>query len=158
LFRQATKYDAQKYVFICCKINPSVLINAQRFVSVPRQIARFSSPIAREACHEFVSRIGTQGDYRAVYFIEVADRRNEERTGREVCVPKCKFGATIQYRLRDQRTTWIRVRAQVCRACKSANVGNILSPSRRLYFIQFLYIYISADLRAEIRKKRSDMI
>jgi len=109
-------------------------------VSVPRQIARFSSPIAREACHEFVSRIGTQGDYRAVYFIEVAGRRNEERTGREV--PKCKFGATIQYRLRDQRTTWIRVRAQVCGACKSANVGNILSPSSTILYPVLIYIYI----------------
>lgn len=91
-----------KYAEICicsrCKINPSVLINARRFVSVPRQIARFSSPIAREACHEFMSGIGTQGDYRAVYFIEVAGGRKEER-GQEACVPKCKFGGYTVYEI-----------------------------------------------------------
>jgi len=113
-------------------------------VSVPRQIARFSSPIARESCHEFVSGIGMQGDYWAVYFIELAGER-KEGTGQETCVPKCKFGTTIQYRLRDQRTTWIRVRAQVCRACKSANVENIHPPLSTIFYL----IYP----RVEIRKR-----
>ena len=117
-------------------------------MSVPRQIARFSSLIARESCHEFVSGIGTQGDYRAVYFIELAGGR-KEGTGQETCVPKCKFGTTIQYRLRDQRTTWIRVRAQVCRACKNANVENIRPPLSTIFYL------IYANLRVEIRKNRN---
>lgn len=136
-------YNTQKYAFVRCKINPSALINARRFVSVPQQIARFSSPIAREACHEFVSGIGTQGDYRAVYFIEVAGGRKEGTGTQGACIPKCKFGMTIQYRLRDQRTTRIRVRAQVYGACKSANVENILPPPSALsYPVLIYYMYV----------------
>lgn len=126
-------------------------------MSVPRQIARFSSPIAREACHEFVSGIGTQGDYRAVYFIEVVGGR-KRRLGmrrQDACVPKCKFGVAIRYRLRDQRTTWIRVSAQVCvQKCERRKYSSL--PVSTLFYPVF--ICTSADLKAKIRKERIVMI
>lgn len=61
------------------------------------------------ACQEFVSGIATQGDYRVVYFIR-SPRERKREIGVRSSRPKMQI-PRLQGRLRDQRTTWIRLRA-----------------------------------------------
>lgn len=133
-------------IWICsrCKINTSVLINTRRFVSVPRKLHN-SRPLSRvrRATNSWVGSVRKVTIERFISSRWLAEGRREGSKSAEMQI-------RWLYRLRDQRTTWIRIRPQVCAACKSANVGNIFP---LLQFMLFLCIHIYSQTPENRDKK-----